>query len=352
MSAPDTAASRPSPPERPEFLVPRGGVHAAEREALATGAGVIERDGLARFRLSGTGRVACLQGLVTCDVEKPGDDSHLFGALLTAKGMIVSPLWIYRLPDALVVEVPAEAAAEVEAVLERSLPPRLCRYEVVTEATASLGVYGRDAATALAAAGPVEAVSAGRIVHLAYAGAPLVAARIAARGLDGFDCLAPADVAAPLADRLAAQGAARLSPLLLEERRILAGHPRLRAEIDEKTLPQEVRLDELGAVSYTKGCYLGQETVARVHFRGHANRHLVGVTLERAPTTLPLDLVDGGRKIGRLTSACWWEGGACYAALAVLRRDTAPGAPVEIADGTIGTAHLLPWDSAGGGRTA
>jgi folate-binding protein YgfZ len=350
VGAPDTAASRP--PERPEFLVPQGGVSAAERETLATRAGVIIRGGLAHFRLTGTGRIACLQGLVTCDVEKPGDDTHLFGALLTAKGMIVSPFWIYRLPDALIVEVPAEAAAEIEAVWERSLPPRLCHYEVVTEATASLGIYGPNAAAALAAAGPADDVSVGRVVHLAQAGSPLIAARIAARGLDGFDCIVPAGAVSSLAGRLASRGAGSLSPSLLEERRILAGHPRLLAEIDEKTLPQEVRLDELGAVSYTKGCYLGQETVARVHFRGHANRHLAGVALERAPATLPLDLVDGGRKIGRLTSACWWEAGACYAGLAVLRREAAPGALLEIEDGSLGTVHALPWEPASAGKTA
>lgn len=331
----------------------RGGVSSAEREALATRAGVIVRADLARFRLTGTGRIACLQGLVTCDVDKPGDDSHLFGALLTAKGMIVAPFWIFRLPDALIVEVPMAAAAEVEAVWERSLPPRLCRYEVVTAATASIGVYGPTASAALAAsAGPVEAAPVGHVLHLASAESPLIAARITARGLDGFDCIVPAAAATALADRLAALGAAPISPLLLEERRILAGYPRLKAEIDEKTLPQEVRLDELGAMSYTKGCYLGQETVARVHFRGHANRHLAAVALERAPETLPLDLVDGGRKVGRLTSACWWDAGAHYAALAVLRREAAPGAPLEITGGAIGTVHELPWEPANAGPTA
>ena len=59
--------------------------------------------------------------------------------------------------------------------------------------------------------------------------------------------------------------------------RILAGWPALGAEIDERTLPQEVRYDEIGGVSYTKGCYTGQETVARLHFRGHPNRELRGL---------------------------------------------------------------------------
>ena len=333
--------------------MPRGVVSRAERETLAARAGVIVRAGLARFRLSGGGRVACLQGLVTCDVEQPGDDSHLFGALLNVKGMIVSPLWIFRLPDALIVEVPEAAAAGIEEMLERSLPPRLCRYEVVTTATASIGLYGAAAAPVLATAvGTAEAPAVGRVARLDQAAARLVAARVATRGLDGFECLVSASDAPALAAAFAAAGAAPISPALLEERRILAGFPRLGAEIDEKTLPQEVRLDELGAVSYTKGCYLGQETVARVHFRGHANRHLTGVALKHISGALPLELVDGGRRIGRLTSACWWEAGGCYAGLAVMRRDAAPGAPVQLADGSIGSVRELPWEAATGGVSA
>ena len=325
----------------------------AERETLAARAGVIVRAGLARFRLSGSGRVACLQGLVTCDVEKPGDDSHLFGALLNVKGMIVSPLWIFRLPDALIVEVPEAAAAGVEEMLERSLPPRLCRYEVASTTTASIGLYGATAAPVLAtAAGMAEAPAVGRVARLDHAGTRLVATRVATRGLDGFECLVSAADAPALAAAFADAGAAPISPALLEERRILAGFPRLGAEIDEKTLPQEVRLDELGAVSFTKGCYLGQETVARVHFRGHANHHLTGVALEHIPGALPQELVDGGRRIGRLTSACWWEAGGCYAGLAVMRRDAAPGAPVQLADGSIGSVRELPWEAATGGVPA
>jgi folate-binding protein YgfZ len=343
MGAPDAGSRGPAP--WLGAVIRRGEVSAAEREALAHRTAVVVRTDLVRFRLTGGGRVACLQGLVTCDVEKPGDDSHVFGALLTAKGMIVSPLWIVRTSDALLVEAPAEGAAEIEAVLERSLPPRLCRFEVVTTATASLGVYGPAAPDALAGAADGALPSTvGRVTSLHYAGSPLTAARVVTRGLEGFDCVAEAAPAMSLADHLAAAGATPISHALLEERRILTGFPRLGAEIDEKTLPQEIGLDEIGAVSYTKGCFLGQETVARVHFRGHANRHLAGIVLERPPIVLPAELSEGGRPLGRLTSACWWEAGGHYAGLAVVRREAVAGATVQLADGSSGTITELPWE--------
>jgi len=322
----------------------------AEREALSTRAAVIARADLARFQLTGAGRVACLQGLLTCDVDKAGEGSHAFGALLTAKGMIVAPLWVMRTADALLLEAPASAAAEIEAVFERSLPPRLCHYAVTTTETASIGVYGPAAAAALAAAaGGAVPLLAGRVAHLRHGGSRILAARIVARGLDGFDCLVPAGAAGDLLARLARAGAVPVTGALLEERRILAGFPQLGAEIDDKTLPQEARLDELGAVSYTKGCYLGQETVARVHFRGHANRHLAGVAMERLPDALPAPLVAGERTAGRLTSACWWEAGGCYAGLAVLRRDVPRGDTVTAPDGLPGTVRELPWEPPPGG---
>ena len=345
-------AAHPSPaPGAGEPMIARGAVSGAEREVLAARAGVIVRTGVARMRLTGSGSVACVQGLVTCDVETPGVDAALFGALLNARGMIVTPLWILRLSDALIVEVPEVAGPVVEEILERSLPPRLCRWEDVSADTASVGLYGAAAGRVLAAVAPAAELPAnGRAARFAHAGSPVVAARVLSRGLDGVECLVPAGDAPALAAAFAAAGAAPISPALLEERRILAGFPRLGAEIDDRTLPQEVRLDELGAVSYTKGCYLGQETVARIHFRGHANRYLRGVALERVPPpgALPLELADGGRRIGRLTSACWWETGGCYAGLAIMRRDAAPGAPVQLPDGSIGSVRELPWEPADG----
>ena len=327
-------------------------VSPAEREALVTRAAVITRADLARFQLTGGGRVACLQGLLSSDVDKAGQDSHTFGALLTSKGMIVAPLWVMRTADALLLEAPASAAAEIEAALQRSLPPRLCRYAVSTAESASVCLYGPAAAAALAAvAGSAGPPVPGRVAHLRHGGSAFLAARIVARGLDGFDCIVPAGTAGGLVARLEKEGAAPVMGALLEERRILAGFPQLGAEIDDKTLPQEARLDELGAVSYTKGCYLGQETVARVHFRGHANRYLAGVAMEQLPGALPTPLMAGERTAGRLTSACWWEAGGCYAGLAVLRREVRPGDTVTAPDGLLGTVRELPWEPPPDSRT-
>jgi aminomethyltransferase len=329
-------------------LVPRGAVPREEHRALASGAVALARPALARFRLTGEGRIACLQGLVTCDVEGPGDGTHLFGALLTPKGVVVAPLWMVRLDDTVSLELPLLAAEAVRQIFARTLPPRLCRAEEVTASTTSLGLYGPKAGEVLAAASGAQPPAPGRAALVAVAGRDVLASRVEARGLDGFDLLAGGgDGGDEVLAALHALGAASAGPALIEERRIIAGFPRLGAEIDERAIPQEVGFDELGAVSYTKGCYVGQETVARVHFRGHPNRRLVGLALGGAPPPPPPhEFRDGERALGRLTSAAWSPDVAQYLGLAVLRREVQEGATLALPGGSPAMVHLLPWPAA------
>jgi folate-binding protein YgfZ len=290
--------------------------------ALDEGAVVHLFGGVARFHLTGPGRVACLQGLVTCDIAKAPDDSRSFGALLTNKGMIVAPLWIERRADGFTLATPAAAAAAVEEVFAKSLPPRLCRWENITAATAGVGLYGPRA---------------GADIRPFPAALPAVV-----RGARGFEGDLGQDAAARFVDELLEAGALRASDALMESCRILAGIPALGAEIDEKTLPQEVRFDELGAVSYTKGCYLGQETVARVHFRGHANRRLALLVLDGEPGELPGEVSLDGRVVGRLTSACWSPELDAWVGQAVLRREVTDGASLEL-PGTRAVVRVDRW---------
>jgi folate-binding protein YgfZ len=324
----------------PPPLLGPDAVPAAEAAALEHGALVVVREGEVRLRLTGGGRVACLQGLVTSDVVKAGEASRHFGALLTNKGMIVAPLWISRLADAILLELPATAAPAVREVFAKSLPPRLCRAEDVTGTAIGFGLYGPQAASVLARVlGPFPAGAA----DMPYARDRIALAPAVLRGVGGFDLVAGAGLARALMDDLLVQGASAGGGAALERARILAGIPRLGAEIDERTLPQEVRYEELGAVSFTKGCYLGQETVARLHFRGHANRRLAGLALEEAPAMPPQELTLEDRPVGRLTSATWMPDLGRWFALGVIRRELEPGAEVRTATGAVATVLRDPW---------
>jgi folate-binding protein YgfZ len=150
----------------------------------------------------------------------------------------------------------------------------------------------------------------------------------------------PADAIAAAQAALTAAGARTGSAEDAEAARILAGWPRLGAEIEERTLPQEVRYDEIGGVSYTKGCYVGQETVARLHFRGHTNRDLRGVVWERGPDVPPAsgELRLDDKVVGEVRSVLQVDGHTV--GLALVRREVATGTVLEAEAGPVRVVPL------------
>ncbi|MEO8478175.1 MAG: tRNA-modifying protein YgfZ, partial [Gemmatimonadota bacterium] len=112
--------------------------------------------------------------------------------------------------------------------------------------------------------------------------------------------------------------------------RMLAGWPRVGREIDDKTLPQEVRFDALASVAYDKGCYVGQETVARLHFRGHANRTLRAVVGQGVGPASDVAEDVERKTVGRLTSLA--RIGSHWMALARVRREVESGEAVRVGE--------------------
>jgi folate-binding protein YgfZ len=167
---------------------------------------------------------------------------------------------------------------------------------------------------------------------------------------DGIDVAVPTTVApfialatgevAQLLHALAAAGFPEAAPGTADALRLLGGWPTLGREINEKTLPQEVRFDELDGVRYDKGCYVGQETVARLHFRGHANRTLRGVRGEGRPPAEGAILVEGepGEK-GEVTTIGATSNG--WIGIGKIRREVETGAPVVVG-GRPATVMELP----------
>jgi folate-binding protein YgfZ len=273
--------------------------------------------------------------LFTNDVEKPGDGSFVYGALLTPKGMIVADGWAAREGTTVWYTVPVAAREAALAIFTRSVPPRLARS---TDRTAELTVFRLAGPQALAKAqGAGVAIPApGRLAQAVLSPATCGVARAGERAPFALQITVPAPAAAAVARLLAAAGVLDAGETGLECARILAGWPRLGAEIDDKTIPQEVRLDELGGISYTKGCYTGQETVSRLHFRGHVNRHLRGLLFDGEPAGRA-DVIHEGHDVGRVTSVAWVPepriaGGGRWIGLGVLRREVEYGAVVRAAE--------------------
>lgn len=317
------------------FVVPEDAVTDRETEAVVVGALVAEAE-VDAIEVTGPGVVSCLQGVFTNDIEQPGNGAFVYGATLTAKGMIVCDMWIARDDGRAWLTVPASGRDALLDHFTRYLPPRLARPTVRSEDVTVLRVAGPRAHEIAVRAGvavPPPGTCATAVVR--------EAACLVSRPADNADFALQVQVdrshAAGVLAGFTDAGAVQGSASALEVARILNGWPRLGAEIDEKTLPQEVRYDEIDGVSYTKGCYTGQETVARVHFRGHTNRQLVGLIWDGEPDPTQPSIRQDDRAVGRISSLAYLQPFRQYIGLGLVRREidhdlpTAAGdAPVEI----------------------
>ena len=344
----------PGAPAATVTRLERDAVPAELVDRLRAGAIVAPADvGIIDLVGPGEGAVTCFQGLLTNDIEKPGDGAFVYGALLTPKGMIVVDGWAARFGARVRYTVPAEGRERALAILQRSVPPRLARSADRTHDTAVLRIAGAHAAAVMGATGIPVPHAANHVIEASVGDITIEVARTAETAPFLFQLTLPLEHVEQIRMRLVDAGAHAADSAALELARILAGWPRLASEVDEKTIPQEVRFDEIGGVSYTKGCYTGQETVSRLHFRGHANRQLRGLLFETDPPAAPASgwsaVTHEERDVGRVTSIAWLpDGGGSvlgrWIGLAILRHEVPVGATVRAA-GREARVVDLPFDA-------
>lgn len=330
-------------PSAVPVVLPPDQVTDAMQRGVLQGAAVAAAD-VRVIRVSGPRVVDCLQGLLTNDVAARGSDGFVWGAFLTPKGMIISDLWVWRDGGDATLFVPAPGAPGVLDVLTRFVPPRLARHEDRSEVTTVLRLVG-PAAPARARAAGLAVPEAGRGATATAHGVAYTVQRPPLEQPFALQIACAPDAAAVLLDALEAHAVPQLDGRVLELARVLYGWARAGVEIDAKTLPQEVRFDDLDGVSYTKGCYTGQETVARVHFRGHANRWLCGLSWNSAPQPTQPDVVRGGKTVGRVTSIACLPSTVGWIGLGIVRREVQPGEPV-VAAGEEAEVARLPFEPA------
>src|SRR6185295_9240494 len=268
-----------------------------EYRALREGAALIDLGFRTVVRATGEDRVPFLQGMLTNDVEHLVDGAGCAALLLTIQGRVTADLRVARTADAVLLEVDVRARqALVDALAARIIADDVDLGEP-TGPLALLALDGPAAATALPAAASL-APFAHTVVSLADA--PVLVQRASEVRGAGFVLHVPAARAAAVWDALAAGGARPCGMEAVEARRIEVGVPRIGVDMDGSTLALEVPVED--AISATKGCYLGQEVVARGTARGHVNRRLVGLRLDGPVPPPGAALVRDGAPVGRLTS--------------------------------------------------
>lgn len=296
-----------------------------------------------RLELRGPQATAVLNGLLTNDVSTLAEGAGQWAAALTAKGRVIALLRVVRDDDRFLLDTDGAALPGLLAMLRKYVNPRLATVTDLSTTSLAVGIHGADAAAALApqvacATEALEALTPMASRRGVIDGTPVLVVRSADCATPGFEVIGPTATIEALTATLAAAGWTPASAEALEAERILAGVPTWGIDMTEETIAQEAALDSLGAVAFAKGCYTGQEVVARIHFRGHVNRLLRRL---RAASPLAVGAVvrdASGTEVGEVRSSVTTAEGSL--AIAMVRREVVPGDAVQVID-TSGETHAV-----------
>jgi tRNA-modifying protein YgfZ len=314
-----------------------GGATSPGYAALTQGCALIDRSERGKLALSGAQAAAFLNGQVSNDVEALEPGEGCYATFLTPKGKMLGDLRVLATPGELLLDTERVSLQPLFDLIRRGTIGWAAELHKRTLETGLLSLAGPRARELVGAAeaGLPEVEHAHREARLGGAAVRLVTTA------DGVDVLCDAADATVVTDALIAAGATAVDEAAAEITRIEAGRPRYGVDLDDTTIPQEAGLNDR-AVSFAKGCYVGQETVARLHWRGKPNPHLRCLRLS-APVVTGTPLRLGEKDVGRVGSA-----GVSPVhgpiALALVRREAQPGAVLAAGDdGTTAEVVELPF---------
>jgi tRNA-modifying protein YgfZ len=296
--------------------------------ALTDAAGIVKRGDRGVLAVTGADRLTWLQGLLTNDVAALPMGGICDAAYLTAQGRMITDLRVVNFADRVLLDVPASLAESLRKRLDALLFSEDAQIGDLSSTHAIVDVHGLRAP---------EAVAGEEIV------------RDDAYEVPGFSAFLPISEIDPFVGRVRARGAVETTLETLDVLRVEAGRPAFLVDMDEHIIPLEAGL-ERRAISFTKGCYVGQEVIVRVTHRGGGRvaKKLVGLLLAKGELPKAGDIVtSNGREVGRVTSAVRSPALGTGIALGYVHRDfTEPNTPVEVNGGAgilAGSVAALPF---------
>lgn len=326
-------------------VVARGPSEPASVEAARTGAVLLDASYREWIRVTGEDRVSFLHGMVTNEVTKLPVGTATYAAMLTPKGAMVADVRLLKREGDLLLDVEPGHGAKVREFLEKFLISEDAELHDETATHALLTLGGPRAPELLAKLGLVApAQHEARAATVAGVAVTLVGNDVVLA--HGVDVISPRDgveaVYRALKEAGAALGLLALGVEGFEVLRVEAGVPRYGADMDDKTIPLEANLER--AINYKKGCYIGQEVIARGTFRGHMNRKLMGLLLGGQVPAARTELFSGEKKVGWVTSVVRSEKRGQTIALGYVHRDfLTPGTRLQLAGMGDAEVHPLPF---------
>ncbi len=331
--------------------------------ALRQGCALVDRSGLDQMEMLGADRLRFLNAYLTCDVKGLTAGQGAYGFFTSTQGRILSDAVILAHADRLWLELPPGQQEPIAGHLRKYLLSDRVEMRPLLDVL-PLTLAGPRAAAVLAAVAPGCELPSAPWGHAraTVLGTAVVVQRSERLGVPALTLWVPAAAGGPLREKLlawstpedtedtedaaAASGGAGLRAAggdALEAVRTEAGIPRFGHDFGPQSFPQETGEEQ--AVSYTKGCYLGQEVVARIHYRGAVQKSLCGLVFDGETVPAPgTGLLFEGREAGSIGTAVWSPALESAIGLAILhRRAAAPGSRLQLAGGGAGAeVRALP----------
>ena len=315
-------------------------------QALQSGAAYFVLPARHVSQFSGPKAAEALNGLVTNDVVKLAVGKGLYAVALAPKGKLLADVVILRTqPETFLIETSALAGAEWFAMIKKYVNPRLAAYQDVSADYVEIGVYGPKAAAMVARLGVVGSSDASLATameealnhwtdwsHASWQMPGTEARLIRAPHLGstpGFVLLIEWSSLDIVRRRLDRMGATLADDSVWSLAQLESARPVFGLDMDATTIPQEANLDSWHAISFDKGCYTGQETVARIHFRGHVNKHLRGLVSDK-PIPAGADVRDASGKVVGDVRRSGLSPQFGFIAIAMIRRELTDSAEVSI----------------------
>jgi tRNA-modifying protein YgfZ len=304
----------------------------AEYRTLTEGCGLVDRSERGKLALTGSGARSFLQGQVTGDVEALEPGAGCYAAFLTPKGKMLGDLRVLETGEELLLDTERVALQPLFNMISRFSVGHDVQLHKRTLERGLLSLIGPGARGAFELPGDEHAHA---MVDLGAVSARAIRTDV------GIDLLCESGEVTALRDALVDElGAVPVSEDAAEVLRVEHGRPRYGVDLDDTVIPQEAGLNER-AVSFTKGCYVGQETVARLYYRGKPNRHLRGLRLS-APVSPGDEVKLEERPVGRVGSAVV-SPRLGPIALALVRREAPPGSAVSVGEDRTAEVAELPF---------
>lgn len=262
-------------------MIARVGTDDDDYLAIRTHAAAIDLSDRTILRITGTTRATYLQGILSNDTNLLTPGRGLYATILTPKGKMLADLTVSALAESFWVDAEPELSEKLLHLLNRYTIGRDATITSLAPAWGLMGLYGPRAGSVLGSAIPelrLPILPLG-VTESSWHNATIVVAEAGYLGTPGFRMLLPAEAVDAMWTALQESGASPVGLDALETVRIEAGIPRYGSDMGEENFPPEARIEDR-AISYTKGCYVGQETIARIKTYGHVNRLLVGLLPE------------------------------------------------------------------------